>query len=116
MNERVIPELGIEVSELLMILLISEVARGRAENGEPIQPAWPVYFSCNGKAEIWVSHPPFGKTPSSARAPLQGTSDALDEIVNLLLAVRPEGGRFYVEERGVFLAADGEPVLRFATD
>ena len=71
---------------------------------------WPAAFSCNYKREVWpfVS---YGLTYDEHRRHLKGEIELLDEIVEGVLAERPSGGRFFLNDRGVFLDAEGNESL-----
>ena len=44
---------------------------------------------------------------------MEGVRALLDEIVDDVLDVRPRGGRFHINDRGVFLASDSRQVTSF---
>ena len=74
---------------------------------------WPAAFSCNFRKEVWpfVS---YGLTYEEHRRHLKGKIELLDEIVERVLAERPSGGRFYLNDRGVFSDAEGnESIVLF---
>lgn len=73
---------------------------------------WPATFSCNGRREVWPSTR-LGHTPDREREPMEGVRALLDEIVADVLHVRPRGGRFHINDRGVFLASDSRQVTSF---
>lgn len=74
---------------------------------------WPATFSCNGKREVWPGKG-FGHTREVEREHLEGVLALLDEIVDDVLYVQPRGGRFHIDDRGAFLAADSRrQVTRF---
>lgn len=60
-------------------------------------------FSCNARGDVWRPSG-FGLTPVDERHNLRGQNLQLDMIVKRVLRVRPNGGRFEVTNRGVFLA------------
>ena len=66
---------------------------------------WPATFSCNGRREVWPGTR-YGHTPEHERQHLEGVLALLDEIVDDVLHVEPRGGRFHVNDQGVFLASD----------
>ncbi len=73
---------------------------------------WPATFSCNQYGQVW----PFGSyghTPEGERLYLQRQISKLDEIVAIVLAERPEGGRFFLRDDGVFVRP-GESDIRIA--
>ncbi|MYD88504.1 MAG: hypothetical protein F4018_03475 [Acidobacteria bacterium] len=73
---------------------------------------WPATFSCNGQHEVWPGTR-YGLTPEGEREHLEGVLALLDEIVDDVLHVEPRGGRFHVDDRGVFLAAGRRQVTEF---
>ena len=74
---------------------------------------WPATFSCNRKRQVWPGTT-FGPTPELEREYVEGVRALLDEIVDDVLCVRPRGGRFHIDDRGVFLASDSrQQVTRF---
>ena len=74
---------------------------------------WPATFSCNGKREVWPGTT-FGHTPKGEREHLEGVLAVLDEIVEDVVDAQPRGGRFHIDDRGVFLASDlRQQVTRF---
>lgn len=73
---------------------------------------WPATFSCNGRREVWPCTT-LGPTPEREREPMEGVRALLDEIVADVLHVRPHGGRFHINDRGVFLASDLRQVTSF---
>ena len=56
----------------------------------------------------------FGLTYEEHRRHLEGEIELHDEIVERVLAERPSGGRFFLNDRGVFLNAEGnESIVLF---
>jgi hypothetical protein len=58
---------------------------------------WKSGFSTNPQGEIW----PFvvrGLTPEEQRENIRGRCSVIDKIADELLRIRPEGGRFFVED------------------
>ena len=73
---------------------------------------WPATFSCNQHGQVW----PFvvyGYTQEDERLYMENQFTLLDDIVKDVLDVRPEGGRFHLNDRGAFLADDRRQVSRF---
>ena len=70
---------------------------------------WPAVFSCNANRETWA-FTTLGYTPHPERIRVEGQSDVLDDIVEMVLDERPVGGRFFINETGVFAKPDGDPV------
>jgi hypothetical protein len=69
---------------------------------------WPATFSCNAWEEVWPFSG-YGLTYEGDRQYIrQKEIPILDEIVNKVLAKRPAGGRFFVDDRGVFLSDEGQ--------
>lgn len=76
---------------------------------------WPATFSCNGLEEVWpfIS---YGHTYEEQRTYLQGKIRLLDKIVKIVLQKRPEGGRFFINDEGVFIdpeGSGGKPIAKF---
>lgn len=63
---------------------------------------WPATFSCNHFGEVWPP-PGYGFTCPDDRMHVQGHYPLLDEIVGIVLAERPAGGRFFLNDEGVFI-------------
>lgn len=59
-------------------------------------------FSCSPTGDVWRPTG-FGLTPVGERTNLRGRHHRLDVIVRRVLSARPEGGRFEITDRGVFL-------------
>ena len=71
---------------------------------------WPAVFSTNYYSEIWP-WVTYGYTPGANREPVRGLSPIVDAVADEYLRVRPEGGRFFINERGAFYKdADGVSV------
>ena len=62
---------------------------------------WAARFSCNPGADVWPC-PSFGYSTPSHRNLVTGAFPVLDQIVELVLARRPLGGRFFVCEHGAW--------------
>lgn len=60
-------------------------------------------FSCNASGDVWRPSG-FGLTPAHERGNLRGQDPRLDSIVKRVLSVRAKGGRFEINDRGIFLA------------
>jgi len=64
---------------------------------------WPAVFSTNSKRQIWVStRSQRGYTHPSERFQLRGLSSTLDLLADKYLAIRDCGGRFFINEQGLF--------------
>ena len=83
------------------------------------QWGWPATFSCNEAREVW----PFtttSRTPEEDRLPLD--IPFLNRIVELVVAETramgkyPQGGRFYVNDVGVFLTVGNVQIVQFEFD
>jgi len=70
---------------------------------------WSASFSCNKSKEVWPFSG-FGPTPKSKRQYLEGFFPSLDRIVEVVLSMRSEGGRFFIDERGVFIRPEDKYV------
>ena len=76
---------------------------------------WPAVFSCNANEDVSLFHG-YGFTYEANRSYLNGKICFLDKIVKYVLEVRPEGGRFFIDDNGVYLGepeGSGKPVLEF---
>lgn len=62
---------------------------------------WPGCFSTNWYGELWP-WVVFNRTPTLQRVNVAGVSTLLDELAGRFLEVRPEGGRFFVNNEGAF--------------
>ena len=62
---------------------------------------WPARFSCNPRGDVWPT-PSLGYSRLDDRQPLAGCFSVLDQTVELVLNVRPLGGRFFLCEHGVW--------------
>ena len=63
---------------------------------------WPATFSCSPRGEVW----PFkswGYTYGTGRLHLEGIFPLLDHIVEIVLRERKGGGRFLIDDDGVFV-------------
>ena len=56
---------------------------------------WPAIFSTNDRREIWP-RTTNGWTPLSDRREVRGLSPILDQVADILLDRKPEGGRFFM--------------------
>ena len=63
---------------------------------------WPASFSCNMHREVWP-FAGFGPTPQGKRQYPIGSIPLLDRIVEVVLSRRSDGGRFFLDDRGVFI-------------
>jgi hypothetical protein len=66
---------------------------------------WPAVFSTNPRGDIW----PFatsGYTPAKDREEVRGLSPVIDQVADLLVKVRSDGGRFFIDDFGAFYKDD----------
>lgn len=61
---------------------------------------WPITLSCNGRSEVWIPTR-FGPTPLEERDYLE--DESLDTIVQVVLEHQPTGGRFVLDDDGLYL-------------
>lgn len=59
---------------------------------------WPVILSTNSSGDGW-SFETYGHTPLSQRPPVDGI-EFLEELMREYIAVRPEGGRVFLNTKG----------------
>lgn len=71
---------------------------------------WPAIFSCNMYRQVWPFNA-YGYTDETRRMYLEGHIPLLDQIVEMVLLERSEGGRFFIGDEGVFLRPDEELIL-----
>jgi len=62
---------------------------------------WPLVLSTNQAGEIW-SWKRWGNTPSKERVYVQGKSPIIDDVACAYRSKRPDGGRFFIDDRGAF--------------
>ena len=62
---------------------------------------WPATFSANQHGHIWPYITP-GYTPESDRLQLRGASELLDLLADEYVDLRPEGGRFFIDDLGAY--------------
>ena len=67
---------------------------------------WPATFSCNPRREVWPFQG-YGYTEPKDRVHLESKFDLLDHIVEAVLEERPEGGRFFIDDDGVYVPTIG---------
>ncbi len=70
-------------------------------------------FSTNPKEELWAS-PNWGLTPEENREHIQSAIKLLTQIKERLLALRPKGGRFFIDSCGAYYK-DAEGVTQFVS-
>jgi len=68
---------------------------------------WPAVFSVNPKGEIWP-WVTWGRTPKHERIDVSGRSRLLRKVAYTLLNIRPEGGRFFINEKGAYTYIGGQ--------
>jgi hypothetical protein len=66
---------------------------------------WPAVFSTNQANKIWLWKR-WGNTPHAERIYVHGKSRIVDFIADEYLAQRPDGGRFFVDDRGAFYSPE----------
>lgn len=62
---------------------------------------WPATFSANEHGHIWPYITP-GYTTEDNRLHVRGALDFLDYLADEYVSVRPEGGRFFIDETGAY--------------
>ena len=78
---------------------------------------WPAVFSTNEYGDIWP-FTTYGWTPDLQREQLRDISKIIDAVAAIYrLKVRPEGGRFFIDEHGAFYKNEDEasPPIQFIT-
>ncbi len=73
---------------------------------------WPATFSTNSRGDIW----PYvrnGYTPPAERENVRECSRLLDRIADLYKGQREEGGRFFINEVGVFWKDEARQPVQF---
>lgn len=74
---------------------------------------WPATFSANWHGDIW----PFitySYTREDQRIQLRGKDDLLGYIADLYISVRPEGGRFFIDDEGAYYGKESSNQVQFA--
>ncbi len=80
---------------------------------------WPAAFNCNERGDVW----PFARYGHTGpMGNLRGQIPRLDEIVKVILAERPkvapwehvQGGRFFINNEGVFIKPEGVGYVQIA--
>jgi len=62
---------------------------------------WPATFSANEHGHIWPYITP-GYTAEDNRLHVRGALELLDYLADEYISVRPEGGRFFIDETGCY--------------
>ncbi len=62
---------------------------------------WPAAFSANEHGHIWPYITP-GYTTEENRFAMRGELDLLDYLADEYISIRPEGGRFFIDETGAY--------------
>lgn len=92
------------------------VYRGQLERLKQAQVRWrgdwPATFSCNRHSQVWP-FVTFGYTPEKYRNDLVEEFPILQQIVLRLIQDRPEGGRFHINDCGVYWADNGGRAIEF---
>ena len=73
---------------------------------------WPAVFSCNPQGDIWPTCTK-GLSREHQRVQVRGRLPYLDTLAAFVLRARPEGGRFFIDEHGLFLSDGDRLILRF---
>jgi hypothetical protein len=74
---------------------------------------WPATFSANEHGHIWPYVTP-GYTVEDNRLHVRGALDLLDYLADEYISIRPEGGRFFVDETGAYYSLFSRHI-QFAT-
>jgi hypothetical protein len=72
---------------------------------ERFRPDWPAVFNTNQANEIWLWKR-WGNTPRAERTYVEGKSRIIDIVADEYLAQRPDGGRFFIDDRGAFYSPE----------
>ena len=76
---------------------------------------WDAVYSCNTHRESWPC-PGFGFLPPENRVFVQARSKLLRELVDIVVADRPnEGGRFFINKEGVLVKPEYEEQRQIAS-
>lgn len=75
---------------------------------------WPAVFSTNGNGEVWP-FVTYNWTPHADRRDVQGEARVLDLIARFYIDRRPEGGRFFIDDRGAFCSEPPDRKVQFVT-
>ncbi len=62
---------------------------------------WPATFSANEHGDIWPYITP-GYTREKDRFQMRGALELLDYLADEYISIRPEGGRFFIDEPGAY--------------
>jgi hypothetical protein len=60
---------------------------------------WPAVFSTNCRGDIWP-FARYGYTPDADRLEVRGLSRVIDEVADIFVKVRSDGGRFFIGDSG----------------
>jgi len=75
---------------------------------------WPAIFSTNARGDIWpyVRH---GWTPEHEREEVRGLSTVIDQVADIYLTVRSDGGRFFIDDNWACYKSEnvGDPLTVF---
>ena len=75
---------------------------------------WPATFSANEHGHIWPFKT-YSYTPDFQRIPLRGASELLDYLADEYISIRPEGGRFFINDEGAYFRPEHHAPVQFAT-
>jgi hypothetical protein len=73
---------------------------------------WAVILSTNARRDGW-SFETYGHTPSNRRAPVEGLT-FLEHLKREYLAVKPEGGRVFLDSKGAYYKEGDGKLVQFA--
>ena len=76
---------------------------------------WPATFSTNPQGAIWP-YVTNGRTPVEDRANVRGISPLLDEVADRYMAMRENGGRFFISWSGAFWRSEDGNCLQTIVD
>lgn len=82
--------------------------------GDRRSAEWDAIFSCNPDKEAWPRHD-YGYSHADDREYVHKRSKLLRKLVRIALADRPDGGRFFINKRGVFVKPEGEEIRQIAS-
>lgn len=74
---------------------------------------WPAWFSTNPSGQVWPGVT-FSYHARDQRIQLRGENALLDDLADLLVSLRPEGGRFFVNDEGASFRPEHGSVVEFA--
>ena len=92
-----------------------EVSKQQMASRSPfyIKKRWPVVLSTNSRGDGW-SFETYGHTPVGERTPVDGI-EFLEELLREYIAVRPEGGRVFLNTEGGYYKTREKKEVKFVT-